>query len=476
MTKSQQLPPTRKPHPDDWRPHAGPQTRFLSLTCFEALYGGAAGGGKSDALLVDALRGVGQGYGRNYQALLLRREFPELKKSLIHRSHTLYPRLGAKWNGTDHTWTFPAGETVIFGHAQYELDVHQYQGAEFQFVGFDEVTHFTEYQYKYLISRLRSSVGIPVRLRAATNPGGPGHEWVFKRFRFWLDPNEEHPAKPGETVYYLVDEKSHEEQIVEKGTLDDEGRPARGRTFIPARIQDNPSLMGTGYAQSLLDLDPVTSEQLRNGNWLIKPAAGLYFKRGWFKFVDAAPVAATRIRYWDRASTEEPGNSNTKNKDPDWTVGAKVALGQDRSIYIEHIHRFRGNPGEVELAIKSTAELDGKNVWIGIEQDPGSAGKFEASYYVKELHAWNVKAYPATKDKITRAGPFSSQSLAGNVHIVRGPWNEQYVQELEGFPEASHDDQVDASSGGFNALTDANLGPTDWDYIEACNRAAPRRW
>jgi predicted phage terminase large subunit-like protein len=475
MAKAQQLPPTRKPHPDDWRPHAGPQTRFLSLTCFEALYGGAAGGGKSDALLVDAIRCVGKGYGRNYHALLLRREFPDLQMSLILRSHTLYPRLGARWKGDEKIWTFPDGEVVRFGHAQHEYDVHQYQGAEFQFVGFDEVTSFTEYQYTYLISRLRSSYGVPVRLRAATNPGGPGHEWVFKRFRFWLDPNEPVRAMPSQPIYTIRD-SSGVEHVVEKGTVDSDGKQALGRTFVPARLEDNPSLSGTNYARGLLELDPVTREQLKNGNWLIKPASGLYFKRGWFKIVDASPVEATRIRYWDRASTEEPGSSNAKNKDPDWTVGAKLALAPDRSVYVEHVHRFRGNPGEVERAIKMTAELDGKNVWIGIEQDPGSAGKFEASYYVKELQAWNVKAYPATKDKITRAGPFSSQSLAGNVHIVRGDWNDQYIQELEGFPEASHDDQVDASSGGFNALTDANLGPTDWDYIDACNRAAPRRW
>jgi predicted phage terminase large subunit-like protein len=435
---------TSRPNPttEDWRPNSGPQSRFLSLRCFEALYGGAAGGGKSDALLVDAIRGLGKGYGRNYAALLLRRQFPDLEMSLMRRSHALYPRLGGVWKGDNKTWTFPAGESVRFGHAQHELDVHQYQGAEFQFVGFDELTSFTEYQYKYLISRLRSSSGVPCRLRAATNPGGPGHEWVFRRFSYWLDPESEQNAKPGEVVYLCRDGEGAERVA----TRETEG--ALGRTFVPARLADNPFLAGDGnYGRALDELDPVTRAQLKSGDWLVKPAAGAYFKRAWFEFVDAAPAMARRIRYWDRAATEAaPG------KDPDWTAGVKLAFTPEKILYVEALERFRANPGDVERNIKATAELDGKLCWVGIEQDPGQAGKFEAGYYVKALAGWTVKAFPVTGDKVTRCGPVSSQALAGNVKIVRGPWNERFISELEQFPEGNHDDQVDALSGGYAAL------------------------
>jgi predicted phage terminase large subunit-like protein len=433
-------PTIRAPHPEDWRPNPGPQTRFLSLTCHEALYGGAAGGGKSDALLVDAIRYVGRGYGRNYKALLLRREFPDLEKSLIERSHALYPRIGGKWNGSAKTWRFPLGEVVYFGHAQHERDVHQYQGAEFQFVGFDEVTSFTKYQYTYLISRLRSSAGVPCRLRGATNPGGEGHDWVFDRFGAWLDPKSPVRAEPGRVVYFVRDEEGNE-RAAAKG---DDG--ARGRTFVPALLSDNP-FIGDAYARGLDELDPVTREQLKRGNWLIRPAAGLYFKRDWFEFVDSAPAVGKRIRYWDRAATAASGSN-----DPDWTAGVKLCLAPDGLIYVEDVVRFRGNPGEVEKVVKTTAELDGKGVPVGIEQDPGQAGKFEAAYYIKALAGWRVTAYPVTAKKVVRAGPISSQALAKNVRIVRGKWNEAFVTELEQFPEGSHDDQVDGLSGAYSAV------------------------
>lgn len=444
LSTSRQSQATRVAHSDDWRPIPGPQTRFLGLRCFEALYGGAAGGGKSDALLVDAIRGVGRGYGINYAALLLRREFPDLEMSLMRRAHTLYPRIGGTWQGQKKTWTFPQGETVRFGHAQYELDVHQYQGAEFQFVGFDELTSFAEYQYKYLISRLRSSCGIPCRLRGATNPGGIGHEWVFRRFAPWLDRDSELKAEPGEVIYFARNGDGVEQRVARDfpGCL--------GRTFVPARLSDNPFLANDGvYSRSLDELDPVTRARLKLGDWLAKPAAGAYFKRGWFRFDDTSPAGVRRIRYWDRAATEP----HETNRDPDWTVGIRACIDTDKRIYVEDVVRLRGNPGEVEKTIRATAELDGKNCWVGIEQDPGQAGKFEAAYYVRALSGWTVKTYPVSKNKIVRAGPVSSQAAAGNVSLVKANWNEALVQELEEFPDANHDDQVDALSGAFAALT-----------------------
>lgn len=433
------------PTTDDWRPNPGPQYRFLSLSCFEALYGGAAGGGKSDALLVDAIRYVGRGYGDSYAALILRREFPELEKSLIFRSHALYPRLGGKPRNDGREWRFPGGERVYFGHCQHEKDVGQYQGSAFQFIGFDELTQFTEYQYTYLISRLRSAHGVPLRLRAATNPGGDGHDWVMRRFGAWLNPNAPVHASPGEVLYIV--KNGDAERVVPRGTPG-----ALGRTFVPALLSDNPYLASDGvYARGLDELDKVTRERLKNGDWLIQPAAGVYFKRGYFTFVDAAPADAARVRHWDRAATEA-----AKGKDPDWTVGLKMSRA-DGVYYVENVVRFRESPHKVESSIKTTAELDGKRCMVHLAQDPGSAGKFEASYYIQALAGYNVRAEPETGDKVTRAQPVSAQAEAGNIRIVRAPWNEAFIQELEQFPEGAHDDQVDALSGAFAALLNARV-------------------
>lgn len=424
-----------------WSPSA-PQARFLSLTCFEALFGGAAGGGKSDALLIDATRYIGRGYGSSYAAILLRREFPELEKSLIVRSQALYPNLGGVYRQDKRLWTFPAGERIYFGHAQHDKDILQYQGAEFQFVAFDELTHFTEYQYKYMISRMRSSKGVPLRLRAATNPGGEGHEWVMRRFAPWLDPESQVHADPGKVLYFVhQDEK---EVIVEKGTPG-----SLGRVFVPARISDNPHIAGSMYERGLDELDPVTRARLKDGNWLIKPAKGELFKRQWFEFVDSAslPKDLQTIRYWDRAATvAAPG------KDPDWTVGLKMARDKQGIFYILDVYRIRDTPAQVEAAIRWTAELDGLSTTIGIEKDPGQAGKFEADYYVRSLAGFDIRVYPISGDKKTRARGASAQAERGNIKLLRGEWNSHFLQELEAFPEGSHDDQVDALSGAFHAL------------------------
>lgn len=438
-----------------YEPNPGPQSFFLALDCFEALYGGQAGGGKSDALLVDAARYISVGYGGAYSALLLRRTFPDLEKSLIRRSHELYPRLGGQYNEQKKTWVFPLGERIYFGHAEHERDVHSYQGAEFQYIGFDELTHFTRYQYTYLFSRLRSSRGVPLRLRAGTNPGGEGHEWVFTRFGAWLDPDAGSRAEPNEIREIVFIDG--EETVVEPGEAValrvawDAATPAEraarnmllphGRTFVPARLSDNPYLASDGnYERALDELDPVTRAQLKSGDWLKKPAAGEYFKRGWWKWLDATPAdVVSRARYWDLAASLTG----------DYAVGARVARMRSGLWVVEDVVRRRGTPGDVRALVRATAELDGRGVPLWLEQDPGQAGVDQIASYVADLAGWTVRGRRKTVDKVTAAGPLSAQAQAGNVALVRGPWNAIFVEEYEEFPDGKYDDQVDAGSGAF---------------------------
>lgn len=438
------MPQRGSKRPVVWRPHKGPQTRFLSSGSYEALYGGAAGGGKSQALLAGALRYIAN---PNYTAIIFRRTYKQLERSLIKVARQLIPRMcpDADYSEGKYTWTFPSGAQLLFAHLEHEHDVEGHQSAEYQYIGFDELTHFTQYQYTYMLSRGRSAHGIPIRVRAATNPGGEGHEWVQERWGPWLNPDSVVKAEPGQALYYL--NKRDGEHYVPKGTPG-----ALARLFVPARLSDNPTLLENDpeYETRLMGLDPVTRAQLLDGNWLIRPAAGLYFKSGWFKdkFVDAAPANAKRIRYWDRAATKP----SKENPDPDWTRGTKMSLA-DGILYIEDVASERGTPGEVEAKVKTTAELDGKEVTIGIEQDPGSAGKSEAYSYTKLLAGYDVRAYPVAKDKVTRARPASAQAEAGNIRIVRGAWNKAFIDELEAFPDPDwHDDQVDTLSGGYAAL------------------------
>jgi len=425
-----------KAGPQDWVPVPGPQTQFLASSAYEVLFGGSAGGTKTESLLVAPLRWVHE---PSFRGLLLRRTYPELERSLIDRSRQLYPLAipGARFREDKKVWTFPSGAKLYYGHVAEPADMYAYQSAEFAFIGLDEASSFPEQVYRYLLSRARSSKGLPIRIRLATNPGGGGHDWIFNRWGPWLDPKCPVHAEPGETLWYRNTDDG--EQWCTKGT---EG--ALSRVFIPSRVSENPHLAKTDYIERLKGLDPLTRAQLLDGNWLARPARGLLFKRAWLRTIDVPPAKAFRVRYWDRASSG-------KGKG-DWTVGLRLARFEGLFI-IEDVVRFRGSPHEVQATIHATAELDGKSVMIGIEQDPGSAGVFEAATYVRLLAGWNVRTFRVTKDKVTRAQPVSAQCEAGNVAMLRGSWNEVFVGELEAFPEGSHDDQVDGLSGAFAALT-----------------------
>ncbi|MEO2004781.1 MAG: terminase family protein, partial [Candidatus Poribacteria bacterium] len=203
----------------EWWPHAGAQTAFMASEADECLFGGAAGPGKSECLIMEATRHVEH---PEYRALLLRRTYPELEASLIDRSRKYYPLFGARYNEQRKAWTFPSGARIQFGYLQYERDVHRYQSAEFAFLGFDELTSFTRYQYEYMLSRNRNVVGIPNRIRAATNPGNIGHGWVKARC---VD------AMPVGEIRWFRRVGEDEERC------DPDASGARSRQFIPGALE-----------------------------------------------------------------------------------------------------------------------------------------------------------------------------------------------------------------------------------------------
>lgn len=240
------------------------QRLFLSLKdAREVFYGGAAGGGKSSCLLMAALEYV---HVKGYAALLLRRTYADLSKpgALMDRAHQWLKPLkdkGVSWNEQKKQWSFPNGATLTFGYLEGENDKYQYQGAEYQFIGFDELTQFTESAYTYLFSRLRrlAASEVPLRMRSASNPGGMGAAWVQERFV----PEDFTP------------DMAEEAKVFWKEGLNADGSTVR-RAFIPARLDDNPYLDRIEYAQSLNELDAVTREQLLKGDWQIRERGNVY--------------------------------------------------------------------------------------------------------------------------------------------------------------------------------------------------------
>jgi predicted phage terminase large subunit-like protein len=220
-------------------------------------------------------------------------------------------------------------------------------------------------------------------------------------------------------------------------------------TFIPATVFDNPALLRVNpeYLAWLLSLPLLEHERLLSGNWKIRPAAGLYFKREWCAVVDEVPADLDVVRYWDLAATEK-----TEFNDPDWTVGIKLGRDKNGGYWLLHMVRGRANPGDIDRLLLNTPTQDGKRVRIGFGKDPGQAGKSQALHLVRALSSFTVLPAPESGDKLTRFGPFSSQCRAGNVKILRGPWNEELFRVLEGFPDLAHDDEVDACSGALEML------------------------
>lgn len=224
----------------NWKPHPGPQTEFCSRGEFEVLFGGAAGPGKTDCLIMEATRFADH---PRYRGIILRRTFPQLQE-IIDRCHTWYKLIDENnvYRATEHRWYWPSGGTIQLGHMQHSIDKYNYQGKEYHFVGFDEVSQFEEDQYLYLFSRCRSTVPeIHPRIRATTNPGGIGHRWCKARFVDICQPRETY-----------IDPQT-----------------GLSRIFIPAKLTDNPTLIDNdpGYVSRLKALPEVERKRLLDGSW-----------------------------------------------------------------------------------------------------------------------------------------------------------------------------------------------------------------
>jgi predicted phage terminase large subunit-like protein len=412
------LPPRR------YSPHVPTPKQLAFLLCprTEVFFGGAAGPGKTEGLLMAALQLVEY---PGYHALLLRRTFPQLNQSnsIMNRARQWLAGSDAKWSNADKRFTFPSGATITFGNLDSEDDVYQYDSSEFQFIGFDELTSFSERQYTYLFSRLRATNEntAQLRMRGASNPGNRGHDWVKARFMI---------GQPPEALQ----------------------REFPTRFFLPARIADNPYIRSDEYLASLANLDAVRRRQLLDGDWDVMPGGNL-FRREWFAVVDDWPRDVTGVvRAWDDAATRGGG---------DWTVGVLMAMERSGIVYVIDVARIQGSPLEVErlkaLTAHADAQLTDRRAVILLQQEPGAAGKSYVDAQIRgPLSGFAVEVERPTGDKYTRALPMSSAAQAGNIKLVRGKWNKDFIDELEqaGPDERlyDHDDQWDAASSAFNYL------------------------
>jgi predicted phage terminase large subunit-like protein len=424
------------------------QIRFLVDERLEALYGGAAGGGKSEAVLMAALQHMDV---PGYSALVLRRTYKELALpgALMDRARSWLTRpdipekLRPRWDSGSYSWVFPSGAKLTFGYLESFADTSRYQSAEFQFIAFDELTQFLETMYLYMFSRMRKTVGseVPMRMRAATNPGNIGHEWVSARFI----PEEYHYAPP-------------DERFSRPWEVSDD------RAFFPARLQDNKHVDRDSYQKSLDNLDPVTKAQLADGDWNVV-GSGNIIKRDWIcDFQFSSDRTSLLMKNRDFETGEEmpirrvsfdsvvfrfvtADTAMKTNEYSDYTaIGSWGIAEVDGTWYLIlfEVDRDRIAVPDLESRVIRMAD-DWLCSEIVVEDRVSGIGLIQS---LRRSTKIPVTAFnPGTSDKVLRTSAIQTIGKSRRFFAnARMKGYAEFVNELLAFPQGLFDDQVDMSS------------------------------
>lgn len=457
--------------PQEIRPQPGPQELFLSTPADLAVIGGSVYGGKSWCLVIEALRHIDN---PAFNFVCFRREMPEITQpgGLWDESLKWYPAVGGEPRENMHEWFFPSGAWGKFSGLQLEKDKENFKGAQICLLMFDQLEMFTETQFWYLLSRNRSLSGIPPYMRASVNPDPDS--FLATLLAWWIDQDSGYslPERSGIIRWFLrqdddrlvwstvecpPEDYANYEQRKQEARAEIERRfPGQGRfalslTYVLARLQDNKigQEIDPDYEARVRMLTYVERERLlggdRGGNWKVRATAGKIFNRAWFDLVEAAPVDCVWVRYWDKAGTEGGGCNS-----------AGVRLGYSpstRAYYVASCIAGQWSAHNREAVIRQTAELDGPDIPIYVEQEPGSGGKESAINTVLSLPGYVVRPDKVTGEKIRRAYPLSAMSEARNVKLVRGAWTEEWLTEAHQYEDtAPLKDRIDATAGAFNKL------------------------
>jgi len=470
------------------RPQAGPQETAAKCKATVLVYGGAAGGGKS---FFQSYRAAKYHNVKGYSAALFRRTFTMLQGSgsLWDECMGFYPGLGADWTTRPLEFTWPHPSRVEFRHLQHEDDAEDHKSKQYAMIGFDEATDFTGKQFVFMLSRLRTTCGVPKQFVLTTNPDPDSY------VRQWIDwyisaDGTPDPAKSG-VIRYFVRVK---DAIVWGATRDEllkyvggDPKHVMSFCFIAASIYDNKILLEKDpeYLANLKALPTVERERYLGGNWDVKESAGDMFQRSWFRVwgsteLERALMDQTghgarivqSVRWWDFAATpvegflvpgvERPADFKARDPstaDPDWTVGYRLDRTADGRVIIADVRMYRDTPGAIEAAVERTAMEDGPKTVVGWWQDPGQAsiGQSERLKARIERHAL-VCCESASKSKMEYAREPSRAAYRGEIFYQIGKWNSPSFNQLEQFPtKGVHDDCVDAFAGAWHYL--ANNAP-----------------
>lgn len=445
------------------KPQRGPQERFMATAADICIYGGAAGGGKTYGLLMQPLRYKDvSGFGctifrKNHNQIFSQGGLWDVASKMYSQIPGAHPRMSS------YSWLFDdkkgnAVSKVTFAHIERDQDLDKWQGTQICAIEFDELTHFSEKAFFYMLSRNRSTCGVKPFVRASCNPDADS--WVAKFIEWWIDQDTGYPIpeRSGKIRYFVRREEKlywadTRKELWERFNLNtaEEREEPKSVTFIMSRLEDNKELLrvNPGYMANLKAMPLVERERLLYGNWKIKAAAGLYFKRSQLgNYLEILPADIVQyVRCWDLAATEE-----TVDGDAAYTAGVLMGKRKNGRYVVIDVVNKQMSAADVRNTIKLTAQLDRakyKRVRIRLPKDPGQAGKEQADSYIKFLSGFDVTTVAETGSKEARAEPMAAQWQAGNFDIMIGDWNEEYLLQLENFPSGKFKDMVDASANGF---------------------------
>lgn len=391
----------------------------------EILFGGAAGGGKSFALIADVYEYLKL---PKSNALLFRRTFPELQESIINKCLEFYPQSAYRYNSSDKIMTFINGSRLKFGYLESENDKFRYQGGEWSYIGFDELTHFSKTQYLYLKSRNRNTKGYPNVMRGTSNPGGKYHDWVKERFIDVSNPNE---------VY-----------TDELGTK---------RLYIPSMLKDNPNLDEEEYTKNLMHLPDIEREALLNGNWDL--VMGEVFTKKHFRIISIEEFQEQTNfevdKYWDLEDgqgdislinymTVDVAVTDGKNSDSSaFTMGC---IDVHNKKYIKKSKKKKLLSNDLlEQTLKYAREYDIQ--YLGVEDTSISKTfieNLEQAIFERNLPYVLVRLKPAGRNKEARIQQYILSSYNQNRLFFIDEVDDELISEAINFPNAIHDDALDS--------------------------------
>ena len=479
-------------------PQKGKQSLALNIDADVIFLAGAAGSAKSYTLLMRMLRYIDDPH---FDAIYFRRTTVQLKGQggLWDNAKDLYRDFDADCIDSKLTATFPSGAKAKFAHLELEKNKIDHQGLQYSAQFWDELTHYTETQFTYLLSRLRSKSSTRSFVMASMNPDSPDH-WVVK----WVKPflNDEgfyNEDMAGKILYFVTVEgqpifaktkKELEEKFPHLCYLDNPltGKkvyvPPKSFTVVGSTIFDNPILIqqNPNYLAELQSLPEIDRARLLHGNWYVRPEGSNFFERNWLTKLDRIPQG-NEVRAWDKASSEP----SDVERHPDFTASIKMIKTTDGRFCIigdfcqenqegDGIYkgRFRKRAGERDSIILKQSEFDGKECKVILPVDVGSAGRTEYQHSARQLISKGFivrpDPMPTNKSKVTKYSPFSSACQAGLVDIVESTFPDKqtlefFYKENESFSgdrstRQRKDDWPDTCGTAFNYLNEQEIIPS----------------